>query len=80
MATIFITGSSDGLGRAAAESLLDQGHRVVAASEDSAALVTGRYWHHLAQQQPAREATDPNFQDALIEKLEKLTGVELPVM
>src|SRR6478609_3436789 len=29
MAVVFITGSTDGLGRAAAQSLLDQGHRVV---------------------------------------------------
>src|SRR5215467_7814083 len=29
MARIFITGSTDGLGRAAARSLLDQGHEVV---------------------------------------------------
>jgi short chain dehydrogenase len=29
MAIVFITGSTDGLGRAAAKSLLDQGHRVV---------------------------------------------------
>jgi len=29
MAIVFITGSTDGLGRAAAQSLLDQGHRVV---------------------------------------------------
>jgi len=29
MARIFITGSADGLGRAAARSLLDQGHEVV---------------------------------------------------
>jgi NAD(P)-dependent dehydrogenase (short-subunit alcohol dehydrogenase family) len=29
MATVFITGSTDGLGRAAAESLLRDGHRVV---------------------------------------------------
>lgn len=29
MATIFITGSTDGLGRAAAQSLADQGHRVL---------------------------------------------------
>ncbi|MFB6450755.1 SDR family NAD(P)-dependent oxidoreductase [Bradyrhizobium tunisiense] len=50
----------------------------LAVSEDSAALETGRYWHHLEQQQPAREATDPKFQDALIDKLSKLTGVELP--
>ncbi|QIO98641.1 SDR family NAD(P)-dependent oxidoreductase [Bradyrhizobium symbiodeficiens] len=50
----------------------------LAASEDPAALISGRYWHHLAQQQPAREATDPEFQDELIGKLGKLTGVELP--
>jgi len=50
----------------------------LAASEDQAALVSGRYWHHLAQQQPAKQATDPKFQDELIEKLGKLTGVELP--
>jgi NAD(P)-dependent dehydrogenase (short-subunit alcohol dehydrogenase family) len=29
MAFVFVTGSTDGLGRAAAHSLLDQGHRVV---------------------------------------------------
>ena len=29
MATVFITGSTDGLGRAAAQSLLDDGHQVV---------------------------------------------------
>ncbi|RZI38051.1 SDR family NAD(P)-dependent oxidoreductase, partial [Herbaspirillum sp. HC18] len=41
MATIFITGSTDGLGRAAAQSLLDQDHRVVlhARSADRAAAL-----------------------------------------
>ncbi|GAA0023103.1 NAD(P)-dependent dehydrogenase (short-subunit alcohol dehydrogenase family) [Bradyrhizobium japonicum] len=41
MATIFITGSTDGLGRAAAESLLGGGHRVVlhARSPDRAASI-----------------------------------------
>jgi NADP-dependent 3-hydroxy acid dehydrogenase YdfG len=29
MAIVFITGSTDGLGRAAAQSLLDNGHKVV---------------------------------------------------
>lgn len=41
MARIFITGSTDGLGRAAARSLLDQGHEVVlhARSRDRAAAL-----------------------------------------
>ena len=51
----------------------------LAASGDPAALVSGRYWHHLAQQQPAKQASDPEFQDELIDRLGKLTGVELPV-
>ena len=50
----------------------------LAASKDPAALVSVRYWHHLKQQQPAREATDPKFQAELIDRLSKLTGVELP--
>jgi len=42
MAIVFITGSTDGLGRAAAQSLLDQGHRVVlhARSADRACSTT----------------------------------------
>jgi len=69
------------MGGAGAPVDIDTGQRTqtwLAASEEPAALVTGRYWHHLAQQQPAREATDPTFQDALIGQLSKLTGVELP--
>ena len=50
----------------------------LAVSEDAAALITGRYWHHLRQQQPAGEAADPKFQDRLIARLEELTGVTLP--
>ncbi|MGY8633534.1 SDR family NAD(P)-dependent oxidoreductase [Bradyrhizobium sp. 14AA] len=60
---------------------VDTGQRTqtwLAASEDPTALVSGRYWHHLQQQQPAREAANPVFQDELIEKLSRLTGVELP--
>ncbi|TQF33669.1 SDR family NAD(P)-dependent oxidoreductase [Bradyrhizobium sp. UNPA324] len=69
------------MGGAGAPVDIDTGQRTqtwLAVSKDAAALVTGRYWHHLAQQQPASEATDPRFQDALIGKLGKLTGVELP--
>lgn len=69
------------MGGAGAPVDLDTGQRTqtwLAVSEDSAALVSGRYWHHLRQEQPAREATDPKFQDALIAGLRKLTGVEMP--
>ena len=43
MAIIFITGSTDGLGRAAAQSLLEDGHQVVlhARSADRAATIAG---------------------------------------
>ena len=42
MAIVFITGSTDGLGRAAAQSLLDDGHRVVlhARSTDRATAIS----------------------------------------
>ena len=60
---------------------LDTGQRTqswLAVSEEAAALVTGRYWHHLQQEQPVREASDMEFQDHLIAKLGELTGVTLP--
>ena len=50
----------------------------LAVSDDPAALVSGRYWHHLQQQEPASEAMDPGFQDNLVGKLRELTGMELP--
>jgi len=49
----------------------------LAVSDEPAALVSGRYWHHLRQEQPAGEAADPEFQDQLIAKLGELTGVAL---
>lgn len=50
----------------------------LAVSDDPAALVSGRYWHHLRQQEPAGEATDPKYQERLVDQLHELTGVELP--
>jgi NAD(P)-dependent dehydrogenase (short-subunit alcohol dehydrogenase family) len=49
----------------------------LAVSDDPAALVSGRYWHHLRQEEPAREATDHDFQDRLLDKLGELTGAML---
>ena len=60
---------------------LDTGQRTqtwLAISDDPAAMVSGRYWHHLRQEQPASEVTDQGFQDQLISKLDELTGVALP--
>jgi hypothetical protein len=59
---------------------LDNGQRTqtwLAVSDEPAALVSGRYWHHLRQEQPAAEAADP-VQDQLIAKSGELTGVALP--
>jgi len=50
----------------------------LAVSEDPAACVSGRYWHDLRQETPAREATEAAFQDELLARLEELTGVTLP--
>lgn len=49
----------------------------LAASKDSAAQVSGGYWHHRKQQMPAADALDPEFQDRLMGRLADLTGVRL---
>ncbi|MGY3454359.1 SDR family NAD(P)-dependent oxidoreductase [Bradyrhizobium sp. USDA 4353] len=69
------------MGGAGAPVDIDTGQRTqawLAVSDDPDALVSGRYWHHLQQQEPAREATDRAFQDALLARLGELTGVALP--
>ncbi len=50
----------------------------LAVSNDPAALVSGRYWHHRRQQEPAGQATEVAYQDQLVGKLRDLTGVALP--
>ena len=60
---------------------LETGQRTqswLAVSDEPAAKVSGRYWHHLRQERPASEAADPEFQEQLIAKLAELTGVALP--
>lgn len=60
---------------------LDTGQRTqswLAASEDSAAMVSGAYWKNMRREQPAREATDAAFQERIVARLEELTGVALP--
>jgi NAD(P)-dependent dehydrogenase (short-subunit alcohol dehydrogenase family) len=49
----------------------------LAVSNDTAATVSGGYWHHRQRQTPAAEARDPAFQDQLMDRLAALTGVAL---
>ena len=49
----------------------------LAVSDDPAATVSGRYWHHRRPQTPASEVSDPRFQDELSNTLAELTGVSL---
>ncbi len=49
----------------------------LAVSDDPAATVSGRYWHHRRPQVPAKDASDSRFQDQLSATLAELTGVSL---
>jgi NAD(P)-dependent dehydrogenase (short-subunit alcohol dehydrogenase family) len=60
---------------------LDTGQRTqswLAVRDDPGAQVSGRYWHHLRQEQPAAEAADAAFQDRLLDRLAEITGAALP--
>lgn len=69
------------MGGAGAPVDIETGQRTqswLAVSNEAAAMVSGRYWHNMQQQQPASEAMDVAFQDRLIAELHGLTGVALP--
>jgi NAD(P)-dependent dehydrogenase (short-subunit alcohol dehydrogenase family) len=58
----------------------EKGYRTqtwLAVSDDPAAAVSGRYWHHRRTLTPARDASDSRFQDELSARLAELTGVSL---
>jgi NAD(P)-dependent dehydrogenase (short-subunit alcohol dehydrogenase family) len=68
------------MGGAGATGNLEQGYRTqtwLAVSNDAAATVSGGYWYHRRRQPPAPEASDPAFQDQLMNRLATLTGVAL---
>ncbi|MEV4346979.1 SDR family NAD(P)-dependent oxidoreductase [Actinoplanes sp. NPDC049596] len=71
MAHVFITGSADGLGRATAATLLDEGHKVVVHARSTA---TGGYWYHQRRRDPHPAARRAGFQDKLLGALGELTG------
>lgn len=60
---------------------LEEGHRTqawLAVSDEPAAQASGAYWFHRQPQRAAPEAYDARFQDALLARLQDLTGVPLP--
>jgi hypothetical protein len=68
------------MGGAGAPDDLEMGHLTqtwLATSNDPAATTSGGYWYHRKRQAPAPEALDPEFQDALLDRLAELTGVAL---
>jgi NAD(P)-dependent dehydrogenase (short-subunit alcohol dehydrogenase family) len=68
------------MGGAGAPDDLEQGHLTqtwLSVSDDPAAKLSGRYWHHREVRRPAAHVTDETFQDRLIEKLGALTGISL---
>jgi NAD(P)-dependent dehydrogenase (short-subunit alcohol dehydrogenase family) len=71
MARILITGSADGLGRAAAETLLEDGHEVIVHARS-----THRRFHQRLRT-PQQAVRDLRFQDDLLDALARFTGVPL---
>lgn len=49
----------------------------LAVSDDAAALVSGRYWHHRRNEEPAGDVRDTAFQERLIARLVEITQVTL---
>jgi NAD(P)-dependent dehydrogenase (short-subunit alcohol dehydrogenase family) len=68
------------MGGAGAPDDLEEGHLTqtwLATSDDPAAKHSGAYWHHREQRNPAAQALDVEFQDALLARLAELTGYRL---
>jgi hypothetical protein len=57
---------------------LDQAHRTqvwLAASDDSASQVSGKYFYHLKAEEPLAAPLDGSLQDRFIAAREQLTGI-----
>jgi NAD(P)-dependent dehydrogenase (short-subunit alcohol dehydrogenase family) len=59
---------------------LDAAHRTqvwLAASDDPAAMVTGKYFYHMRLREPHRTAHNTDLQESLLDACKRLSGVEL---
>ena len=69
------------MGGAGAPDDLEQGHLTqtwLATSDEPAAKISGRYWHHRKPREAAAGTQAPDFQDRLLARLAELTSVKLP--
>jgi NAD(P)-dependent dehydrogenase (short-subunit alcohol dehydrogenase family) len=69
------------MGGANAPDDLDQAHRTqvwLAVSDDPAARVSGKYFHHMRQRAPDPRTVSIELQDRLIDECERLSGVRPP--
>lgn len=70
------------MGGPSASDDLREGHLTqewLAVSDESEALTSGGYWYHKQRTEPHAKVLDTDFQNLLLEKLAKSTGVELEV-
>jgi hypothetical protein len=59
---------------------LEEGHLTqtwLATSDEPAAKTSGGFWYHRERQKPAAQSLEHRFQDELIDRLAKLTGIKL---
>ncbi|WP_251977537.1 SDR family NAD(P)-dependent oxidoreductase [Salinicola avicenniae] len=71
------------MGGSSASDDLDAGHQTqawLAVSDDEQAMGSGGYWFHRRRQQPSSEVNDEAFQQALLERLRAISGVELTAL
>jgi NAD(P)-dependent dehydrogenase (short-subunit alcohol dehydrogenase family) len=69
------------MGGAGATDDLDEGHRTqvwLAASDDPAAMVTGKYFYHRKLRVPNPSSRDTDRQEELLAACKRFSGVELP--
>jgi NAD(P)-dependent dehydrogenase (short-subunit alcohol dehydrogenase family) len=69
------------MGGAGAPDDLDQGYTTqawLAVSDEPAALVSGKYFHHKQEREPNRQALDIHHQDRLLEACARISGIDLP--
>ena len=68
------------MGGASANDDLDQAHRTqvwLAASDDPASQVSGKYFYHLKAEEPLAAASDNSLQDRFVAACEQLTGIPI---